>query len=458
MKVIVCGAGQVGSSIARPLAAEENDVTVIDRSGELVRMLTDSLDVQGVVGFASHPDVLERAGAADADMLIAVTRDDEVNMVACQVAHSLFNVPTKIARVRQQSYLQPIWADLFTRENMPIDVIISPEIEIARAIGRRLQAPGAFDMIPLADGKVRVIGVHCTEECPVINTPLRQLTGLFPDLNIVVVLIIRDGQPLVRDEKTQMRAGDDVYFVADSEHVSRVMAAFGHEEPEARRIIIVGAGNIGLYLAHMIGEQHPAATLKMIEVNKEAAERASQVLSRTVVIQGNAIDPEIMAEANVAKAETAVFVTNSDEANVLASLLAKRHGCQRTVTLVNNPVFGPLLYSLGIDVVVSPRVITVSSILQHVRRGRIRSVHTLGEGFGEIVEADALETSPLVGTPLREIALPKGVVVGALVRDDEVIIPRGDTVIKAGDRVVLFAAAEAVTKVAKMLAVRPEYF
>lgn len=458
MKVIVCGAGQVGSSIARTLAGEENDVTVIDRSGELVRMLTDSLDVQGVVGFASHPDVLERAGAADADMLIAVTRDDEVNMVACQVAHSLFNVPTKIARVRQQSYLQPIWADLFSRENMPIDVIISPEIEVARAIGRRLQAPGTFDMIPLADGKVRVIGVHCTEECPVINTPLRQLTGLFPDLNIVVVLIIRDGQPLVRDERTQMRAGDDVYFVADSEHVSRVMAAFGHEEPEARRIIIVGAGNIGLYLAHMIGEQHPAATLKMIEVNKEAAERASQVLPRAVVIQGNAIDPEIMAEANVAKAETAVFVTNSDEANVLASLLAKRHGCQRTVTLVNNPVFGPLLYSLGIDVVVNPRVITVSSILQHVRRGRIRSVHTLGEGFGEIVEADALETSPLVGTPLKEIDLPKGVVVGALVRDDEVIIPRGDTVIKAGDRVVLFAAAEAVAKVAKMLAVRPEYF
>ncbi|MEE9140331.1 MAG: Trk system potassium transporter TrkA [Alphaproteobacteria bacterium] len=458
MKVIICGAGQVGASIARQLAAEENDVTVIDQSEELVRTLTDSLDVQGVVGFASHPDVLERAGAADADMLIAVTREDEINMIACQVAHSLFNVPTKIARVREESYLQPIWADLFSRENMPIDVIISPEIEIARAIGRRLQAPGAFDMIPLADGKVRVIGVHCTEECPILNTPLRQLTGLFPDLNIVVVLIIRDGQPLPRDENAQMLAGDDVYFVADSEHVSRVMALFGHEEPEARRIVIAGAGNIGLYLAHMIEEEHPAARLKVIERDKQIAERATQALSRAVVINGSAIDPEIMAEANVGKAETAVFVTNSDEVNVLASLLAKRQGCHRTVTLVNNPVFGPLLYSLEIDVVVNPRVITVSTILQHVRRGRIRSVHTLGEGFGEIVEADALETSPLVGPPLREIDLPEGVVVGALVRDDEVIIPGGDTVIKVKDRIVLFAAPAAVKKVTRMFAVRLEYF
>lgn len=458
MKVIVCGAGQVGSSIARYLSAEANDVTVIDQSPELVAKLTDSLDVRGLVGFASHPEVLERAGAADADMLIAVTRADEVNMVACQVAHSLFSLPMKIARVRHESYLQPIWADLFSREHLPIDVIISPEVEIARAITRRLQAPGAFDVIPLVDGKVRVTGVRCTQECPVINTPLRQLTELFPDLNIVVVGIIREGRPFVPEPEEQMLPGDDVYFVVDRDHVTRAMAAFGHEEPEARRLIVVGAGNIGLKLAQSIEKTYPAARVRIIEVDPETAERARKTLSSTVVIRGNALDPEILAEANVARAETIVVVTNSEEINVLASLLAKRHGCARAMALINNPILGPLVGALGLDVVVSSRAITVSTILQHVRRGRIRSVHSLGEDFGEILEAEALETSPLVGVPLKEADLPDDVIIGALVREDEVIIPRGTTVIKPNDRVVLFAAAAAVKKVEKMFYVRLEYF
>jgi len=448
MKFIICGAGQVGTSIARHLAAEENDVVVVDQSSELVGKIQDSLDVQGVVGFASHPEILERAGASDADMLIAVTRSDEVNMVACQVAHS----------VRDESYLQPAWADLYSREHLPIDVIISPEIEIAKAIARRLAAPGSFEMIPLANGKVRVTGVRCTEECPVINTPLRQLTGLFPDLNIVVIAILREGKLIVPDGDSQMRAGDDVYFVVDSEHVSRAMAAFGHEEPEARRIIIVGAGNVGIFLAQSLEESYAAANLKLIEANKPAAERAVEALSRSTVIVGDALDPEILAEANVASAETIVVVTNEDEVNVLAGLLAKRQGCGRAITLINNPVFGPLVTSLGIDVVVSPRAITVSTILQHVRRGRIRAVHSLGEGVGEVIEGDALETSLLVGAPLKDIDLPDGVVVGALVRGEDVIIPRGDTVIKTGDRIVLFVASEAVKRVEKMFSVRLEYF
>jgi trk system potassium uptake protein TrkA len=458
MKFIICGAGQVGSTIARHLAAEENDVVVVDQSEELISRLSDVLDVQGVVGFGSHPEVLEMAGASDADMLIAVTRDDEVNMVACQVAHSLFNVPTKIARVRHQSYLQPMWADLFSRDHLPIDVIISPEIEIARAISRRLQAPGAFEMIPLVNGKVRVLGVRCGADCPVVNTPLRRLTGLFPDLNIVIVAIAREGRILVPDGESQLLVGDDVYFAADAEHVARAMAAFGHEEPEARRIVIVGGGHIGLPLARMIEEKYPAARVKVIEVDKAVAENATKYLERSVVLHGDAMDPEILAEAAVARSETIVLVTDEDEVNVLAALLAKRVGCQRAVVLLNNPVFGPLVTNLGIDVVVSPRAITVSTILQHVRRGRIRSVHSLGEGMGEIIEGDALETSPLVGAPLKDIDLPDGVVVGALVRAEEVIIPRGDTVIKPHDRIVLFATAEAVKKIEKMFSVRLEYF
>ncbi|MCG8598248.1 MAG: Trk system potassium transporter TrkA, partial [Kiloniellales bacterium] len=242
MKVIICGAGQVGFNIARYLSSEGADITLIDQSEALVAKIADSLDVQGLVGFASHPDILERAGASDADMVIAVTYADEVNMVACQICHSLFDVTTKIARVRHQSYLNPLWSDLFSRDHLPIDVIISPEIEVARAISRRLEVPGAFDVIPLVDGKVSLIGVHCTSETPILDTPLRQLTALFPELHILVIGLQREGRSVVVTPEDVMLEGDDVYFVADTAHLARAMAAFGHEEKEARRVIIVGGG------------------------------------------------------------------------------------------------------------------------------------------------------------------------------------------------------------------------
>jgi trk system potassium uptake protein TrkA len=458
MKVIVCGAGQVGFHIARQLAMEGNDVTVVDQSQELVRRVSDSMDVQAFVGFASHPDVLEAAGAQDADMIIAVTYADEVNMVACQVAHSLFNVPTKVARVRHQSYLQPIWADLFSRDHMPIDVIISPEIEVARAISRRLQVPGAFETITFAGGKVKLMGVRCSEDCPVINTPLRQLTGIFPDLNIVVVGIERDGVGIVPDADDMMLAGDDVYFVADAAHVQRAMAVFGHEETAARRIIIAGGGNIGSFLGQIIEKEHPGVSARIIEANRERAVTVADVLGKTVVINGDVIDPEILEEVNVADAEAIIAVTNDDETNILASLLAKRFGTRRALTLINNMTYAPLISTLGIDVVVSPRAITVSTILQHVRRGRIRAVHSLGDGFGEIIEAEILETSSLLGKSIAEADLPEGVLFGAVVRDNEVIMPRGETTLRTNDRVVLFAEATAVKAVERLFAVRLEFF
>jgi trk system potassium uptake protein TrkA len=341
---------------------------------------------------------------------------------------------------------------------MPIDAIISPEIEVARAINRRLSIPGAFDAIPLSDGKITLIGVRCDADCPVINTPLRHLTALFPDLHITVVGIIRDDRKFVPTGDDEMLPGDEVYFVADSAHLDRALAAFGHEEPAARRLIIVGGGHIGLFLAHTIEEEHRDFDVKLIEIDRKRAEFVAQELTRTVVIQGDALDVEILTEANVKATETIITVTNDDEVNILASLLAKRYGAQRSITLINNATYAPLMGSLGIDAVVSPRGITVSTILQHVRRGRIRSVHSLGEGFGEIIEADALETSRLVGVPIREAKLPEGVIIGALVRDGEVIIPRGDTVVRINDRVVLFAAADAVRKVEKMFSVRLEFF
>ncbi len=458
MKVIVCGAGQVGFNIARHLATENNQVTVVDQSAELIRKVTDSLDVRAMVGFASHPDVLERAGAAEADMLIAVTYADEVNMVACQVAHSLFDLPTKIARVRAQGYLQPIWADLFSRDHMPIDVVISPEIEVARAVTHRLQAPGAFDMIPLVDGKVQVMGVHITEDCPIIDTPLRQLTTLFPDLHMVIIGIIRGDRTIVPSSEDQMLVGDEVYFVVDKDHVARAMATMGYEEPEAHRIVIVGGGNIGLYLAQELEKNHPGVSAKIIEIDKDRAAVVAGALENTMVIHGSALDPEFLNEAGIATADTVVSVSNDDEVNILSSLLAKRSGCRRAITLINSLTYEPLITTLGVDVVVSPRAITVSTILQHIRRGRIRSVHALREGVGEVIEAEALDTSSVVGTPLRDIKLGKGIIIGAIIRDDKVVTPRGDTVIAVKDRVVLFAAAHAVKRVEKMFSVGLDYF
>ena len=458
MKVIVCGAGQVGFHIAQHLSRENNDVTVIDQSPDLIRRISDTLDVQGVVGHASRPDVLERAGANDADMIIAVTAADEANMVACQVAHSLFDVPTKIARVRHQAYLQPMWANLFSREHMPIDVIISPEIEVARAIIRRLDMPGAFETIPLVGGKVKLLGVRCGEDCPLLNTPLRQITQLFPDISVTIVGIVRDGRLIIPDAASQLKDQDSVYFVCDSEKQERAMSAFGHEEKEARRLVIFGGGNIGMFLAEALEASEERLNVKLIEFDPERAEECASRLSKTMVLQGDVLDGAMMSEANMAMTETVIAVTNDDETNILSSLLAKREGAQRAITLINKGEYEQLIGSLGIDVVVDPRNITVSTIIQHVRRGRIHSVHTLGEGFGELIEAEALTTSPMVGMPLKEANLPDGLVIGAVVRGDEIINPRGNTVINAGDRVVMFAAADVISKVEKMFSVQLEYF
>lgn len=458
MKVVICGAGQVGFNIARYLASENNDVTVIDQSPELIGRVSDLLDVQAFVGHASHPDSLERAGAADADMLIAVTFADEVNMVACQVAHTLFDVPTKIARVRHQSYLNPAWSNMFSRDHMPIDVIISPEIEVAKAIRRRLSVPGAFDAIPLVDDKVRVIGVRCGEDCPIINTPLRQLTELFPSLNIMIVGILRGDSAFIPSPKEEMLAGDDVYFVADANHVPRALAAFGHEEKESHRLIIVGGGNIGLTLAQEI-EDDDDTTARIIEINKDRARFIAETLPSTNVILGDALESEILHEAGITNADTVVAVTADDENNILVSLLAKRYGVNRAVTLINNASYAPLITTLGVDMAVSPRAITVSTILQHIRRGRIRSVHSLGEGFAEIFDAEVLETSPLAGKSIAEAKLPQGAIVGAISRGDEdIIIPGSDTVIEKGDRVVLLASAKVVRKIEKLFAVQLEFF
>ncbi|MBM3567567.1 MAG: Trk system potassium transporter TrkA [Alphaproteobacteria bacterium] len=458
MKAVVCGAGQVGFAIAKQLAEEQVDVTVIDREAELVQRIADQLDVRATCGHASHPDVLERAGIGEADMLVAVTHTDEVNMIACEIAHALFKVPIKIARVRAQSYLQGEWAELFSNKALPIDVIISPEIEVARAAMRRLDVPGAFDMIPFADDRIRVVGLRIGAGCPVKDTPLRQLSELFPDLHITVMGIFRGERVIAPDGEDQMLVGDEIYFAAEKEHVPRAMTAFGVEQRATRRVVVLGGGNIGRFLARQIEAEHPEVVAKLIEADKRRADAIAETLSRTVVLHGDALDREVLIEANAHHAEACIAVTNDDGVNILASLLAKREGCQRAIALVNGQSYGPMVGGLGLDAVISPRGITVSTILQHIRRGRVRKLQALRDGAAEVVEVEALTTSPLVGKPLREVDLPDGIVLGALLRGKQVVVTRADTVVEAGDRIVLFATSEAKRQVDKLFAVRLEFF
>jgi len=459
MKVIICGAGQVGASIARHLSQENNDVTVIDTSTELAQRMDESHDVRGMVGHASHPDVLHKAGATDADMLIAVTHSDEVNMVACQVAHSVFGIPVRIARIRQHAYLKSEWSKLFDEAHLPISVIISPEIEVARGIARRLRVPGAFDMVPLADGKVHLIGVHCTTASPLLDTPLRRLTEMFSELRVVVVAVFRAGRGFVPHGDDRLQLGDDVYFVSRTADMGRVVAMTGHNETEAQRVVVVGGGNIGFNLARIIQSEMPDVSLKVVEHSQARAEYISRSLrASTLVLKGDGLDRDVLEEARVSRADTIVAVTNDDETNVFASLLAKRAGCQRAITLLNKTSYEPIVAALGINVVVSPGAVTVSSILRHVRRGRVSAVHTIGEGFGEVIEAEALETSRLVSAPLGKIGLPHGMLIGALVRGEEVIIPTSQTTIQPHDRVIVMATADLLKKVERMFAVGLEFF
>jgi len=458
MRIVICGAGQVGYGIAERLAAEQNDVSVIDSQARLVNLVRDSLDVRGVVGHGSHPEVLAEAGIDQADMLIAVTLSDEVNMVACQVAHSLFNVPTKIARIRAQSYLAPHWQDLFRRQNMPIDVIISPEIEVGETVLRRLALPGAVETVNFADDEVVVLGIDCTADCPIIDTPLRQLTELFPDLAAVVVGVVRRGRLFVPRSEDAVLVGDLAYVVARRDQVKRTLSIFGHEEAQATRIVIAGGGNIGYFVAKTLETKFPRSKVKLIEGNRDRATTIADTLHRTVILNGSALDQAILREADVQDADCMVGLTNDDETNILSSVMAKNLGCQRNLCLINSTSYPAFTHALGIDAYVNPRAVTVSRILRHVRRGRIRSVQSLQNGVAEVIEAEALQTSPLVGRPLRDLDLPDGVRIGAVYRKRAVIVPRGDTQIQSGDRIIIFALAERVRLVEQMFRVSLEFF
>ncbi|MCU0900446.1 MAG: Trk system potassium transporter TrkA [Cypionkella sp.] len=458
MKVIICGAGQVGWQIARQLSSERNDVTVVDVNPDLVRRATDTLDVQGVAGFASYPDVLERAGARDADLIIAATHSDEVNMVTCQVAHSVFGVSRKIARLRAQSYLDAIYSDLYRRDHLPIDVVISPEREVAEAALQRLAAPSTFDTESFMLNRAQLLGIALDDECPVLNTPLRQLNDLFSTLRAIVVGVRREGRLFAPDPGDQLFAGDQIYVFTHSEDVNRALEIFGKKTKKQERIVIIGGGNVGLGVARALEARSDRVRAKIIEKSRPVAERAADSLERTIVLHGDGMDMDILMEAAIDRADAVLAVTDDDKTNLLVAVRAKQAGCQMAIALVNDPTLAPMMGPLDIDAYINPRATTVSSILRHIRHGRVRAVYSIGDAEAEMIEAQILSTSSLAGKMIREIDFPEGVLVGGVMKGDKVVKPNAELRLEAGDVIALFAMAHDVREVERLLQVSIDFF
>ena len=458
MKVIICGAGQVGWQIARHLAGEKNDVTIVDSNQDLVTRATDTLDVKGVCGFASYPNVLSNAGAEDADMIIAATHSDEVNMVTCQVAHSIFDIPRKIARLRSQSYLDAIYADLYRRDHLPIDVVISPELEVAEAALKRLSAPNAFESENFLNDKAQLLGLYIGENCPVINTPLRQLTDLFSTLRVIVVGVRRQGVLFAPNAGDQIFPSDEVYLICHSKDSERTMDVFGRSYGEQNRVILIGGGNVGLKIAKSLENSENRVRVKIIEKNRLRAESAAETLERTIVLHGDGLDSGLLEEANISKADAILAITDDDKTNMLAAVRAKSRGCRKAIALINDPTMSPLTKPLGIDAYINPRSTTVSSILKHIRHGKVKNVYSIGDAEAEIIEAQVMSTSPITGSRIGDIDFPEGVIVGGILKNGDMIKPDSNSRIEEGDIIAVFALSKDIPEVERLLQVTIDYF
>ena len=436
MKIIILGAGQVGGSVAAELASEANDITVIDTDGARLRELGDRLDIRTVQGRGSFPTVLRQAGADDADMLIAVTSSDETNMIACQIAFTLFKTPTKIARVRESAYLTR--GGLFQNAAIPIDVLISPEQVVTNYIKRLIDNPGALQVLDFAEGKVQLVAVRAYYGGPLVGQELRFLREHMPGVDTRVAAIFRKNRPILPQGDTIIEADDEVFFVAATPDIRAVMSELRRLEKGNKRIIIAGGGNIGERLAEAIESRY---RVKIIEKNPVRADYLAQNLERTVVLCGSSSDKELLIEENIEEVDIFCAVTNDDEANIMSAMLAKRLGARKVMALINNPAYVDLVQGGEIDIAISPSQATIGTLLTHVRRGDIVNVYSLRRGAAEAIEAVAhgdARASRVIGKAIRDIKLPPGTTIGAIVRDDEVLIAHDATVIEADDHVVLF--------------------
>jgi len=446
MNIIICGAGRVGFTIAKILSEQGHSITVIDQSSDDIQKIDDILDVKSIVGKATYPLILEKANASEADMIIAVTRNDEINMLICQIAFSIFKVQKKIARIRSQDYLNPKFTKVYNKENLPIDVIISPEIEIAKSLQRKLEAPGALDNVPFADNKIRLLEILINENCLLKDIKLNELTKKFPKLNANIMGVIRDDKFVVLKKNDIMIKDDRAYVVINASQMKDTLNAFGHNEKISNKILIIGGGNIGFNLAKNLEESFDSARVKIIEKNKERAELIASELNNTIVINGDALDEEVLMEANIDEVQTVLALTNDDEDNLMVSVLVEKFAKdnselndKRTMALINKPNYSLLQSSLKIDDFIDPRMNTVSSILKHIHKGTIENVYSILNGEYEIIEAEIIETSELINKELKNSNLPDEIRVGAILRREDVIIPRSDFVFKKEDVVVLLA-------------------
>jgi len=390
-------------------------------------------------------------------MIIAVTRNDETNMIVCQVAHSLFKISRKIARIRSKEFLKPIWKGLFTKENLPIDIIISPEFEVAKSLYRKLEAPGAIDNIPFADDLVRLLEIQIDEKCPVINTALSKLTEIFSDLEANVIGVLRQDKFLILKKTDKLIKEDKAFILTNSKQVNRTLSIFGKEESFTKNILIIGAGNIGLDLAKMLEDGETPPRIKIVEKNSDRAEFIASELNNAIVIKGDGLDENILKESNLDEVDTVLALTNDDEVNIMSSLLCKKKGIKRTISIANSTNYALLQSSLKLDDIVDPRMTTVSTILKHVHKGKIESVYTLDNGDYEVIEAKILETSELLNTTLSKAKIPEGIKIGIIVRDKKIIVPNKETSFELNDRVILLASRDQLEKVEQLFKISP-YF
>lgn len=436
MKIIILGAGQVGGTLAEHLASEANDITVVDTDGDRLRELGDRLDIRTIQGRGSFPTVLRQAGADDADMLVAVTNSDETNMVACQVAYTLFHTPTKIARVREPAYLTR--AGLFDNEAIPVDVLISPEQVVTNYIKRLIEYPGALQVIDFADGKAQLVASKAYYGGPLVGQQLKELRAHMPGVDTRVAAIYRRNRAIVPRGDTVIEADDEVFFIAARGNIRAVMSELRRLEDSYRRVVIAGGGNIGERLAEAIESRYQ---VKIIEKSPARCRHLSEVLDSTIVLQGSASDRDLLLEENINDADMFLALTNDDEANIMSSLLAKRLGARKVITLINNTAYVDLVQGGEIDIAISPQLATIGTLLTHVRRGDVVSVHSLRRGAAEAIEAIAhgdAKSSKVVGRRIRDIALPPDTTIGAVIRDEEVLIAHDDALIESGDHVILF--------------------
>ena len=456
MNIIICGAGRVGFTIAKLLSEQNHSITVIDQSSEDIQKINDALDVKAIVGKATSPIILENANSKDADMIIAVTRNDEINMMICQIAYSLFKIPKKIARVRAQDYLNPKFSKLYNKENLPIDVIISPEIEIAKSIQRKLESPGALDNVPFANNKIKLLEILIEDSCPISEIKLNELTKKFPKLNANILGVIRDEKFIFLKKNDVMKKNDKAYVIINSLQMKETLSAFGHNEKISNKILIIGGGNIGFNLAKNIEQSFEDARLKIIEKDKKRAEIIANELNNTIVINGNGLDEDILAEVNLEDVETVIALTNDDEDNLMVSVLVEKFSKdKKTIALINKPNYSLLQSSLKIDDLIDPRMTTVSSILKHVHKGSIETAYSILNGDYEVIEAEIIETSELINKELKNCELPDEIRIGAVLRKNEIIIPRSDFVFKKEDTVVFLTKKDQLPLVESMFRLSP---